>query len=301
MENNNGYLYNDQQYQQDIGMNIDNQQYQQDREMNINNQQYAGMENQQYQTSSASIFNHFGVVDRGVVPALNEDNMEGFLLLNNSVLCLCVADGLGSVYGGQISSVVAIKELQKYLHDFLLSDDPENMKYVLYNGIYMVNRIMHNFQRINPQLYSSFTSTLTVVLINQNKDMVIGHIGNSRLYLLREGAIYQLTDDDTVIYPLLKEGSMTHEEYKVHPDRNKLSRFLGDVEFKAYVEVGSVSKNDLLVLCTNGIYEMLSDEQIKEIVYEAGNSKDACESLVMNANNLGGIDNLGVIMTYVDF
>lgn len=299
----NQYIYNNPQYQ---GMSIDsNNQGYQNMPLNndMTNQPYVDISNDinNNKQVSTSIFNHYGVIDRGVVPTLNEDNMDGFLLLNDSVLCLCVADGLGSVHGGHISSVIAIKELQRYLQDFLISDEPENMKYVLYNGLYMINRIMHNFQRINPQLYGSFTSTITVVLINQNKTMVVGHIGNSRLYLLRDGNIYQLTDDDTIPYPLLKENKMTLEEYRVHPDRNKLTRFLGDIDFKAYVEIGNVSKNDLLLLCTNGIYEMLTDEQIKEIVYETGNSKDACESLIMNANNMGGIDNMGVIMTFIDF
>lgn len=263
-------------------------------------------ENNQYtdqtkQIADDGIFNHYGIIDKGIIPTLNEDNMDGFTLLNNSVICLCVADGLGSVYGGQISSVVAIKELQMFLEKFLIYDDTESMKYCLYQGIYMVNRIIGNYQRLNPELYGNFTSTLTVVLINQNRNVVIGHIGNSRLYLIREGNIYQITDDDTVAYSLLQENKITREEYRIHPDRNRLTKFLGDVSCEPLVIDDKLQKEDLILLCTNGIFEMLNDAQILEIIQQTGNSKDACESLIANANELGGIDNEAVLISYIDF
>lgn len=248
-----------------------------------------------------SLFNYYGLIDQGKVPKISEDNMEGFTLLNDTVLCLCIADGLGSQIGTQISSVIVIKEMKSFLEKYLLNDDPEHIKYILELGFYTINRIMNNYRKINPELYSSFTSTLTIALITKNKNMIIGHVGNTRLYMLRDGNIYQITQDDTVAMDLLNQGQIKKEEYKTHPDRNNLTKFMGDTTLNPYIQFGTVAKDDLILLCTNGLFEMLTDEQIKEVIYETGNSKDACESLINIANEIGGIDNIATLISYIDF
>lgn len=248
-----------------------------------------------------SFFNYYGIIDTGKVPTISEDNMEGFTLLNDNVLCMCVADGLGSIIGSQIPSVVVVKEMQKFLNKFLVNDTTEHMKYILNLGFYTVNRIIENFQRINPELFGSFTSTLTIVLINKRKEMVVGHVGNSRLYLLRDQNIIQLTSDDTIANELLSKGEIKESDYAVHPDRGILTKYMGKYDLEPFIDNGTVQKEDLILLCTNGLFEMLTDAQIKEIVYETGNSKEACESFVGNANALGGIDNIAAIISYIDF
>lgn len=246
-------------------------------------------------------FNFYGIIDPGKVPTISEDNMEGFKLLDETVLCMCVADGLGSVVGSQIPSVVVIKEMQKFLNKFLINDTTEHMKYILNLGFYTVNRIIENFQRINPEMFGSFTSTLTIVLINRRKEMVVGHVGNSRLYLLRDNNIIQLTTDDTVANELLVNKEIKEHEYSTHPDRGILTKYMGKYDLEPFIDNGTVQKEDLVLLCTNGLFEMLNDNQIKEIIYETGNSKDACESFVGNANALGGVDNIAAIISYIDF
>lgn len=251
--------------------------------------------------NESTIFNYYGLIDIGKIPTISEDNMEGFTLLNDNILCMCIADGLGSVIGSQISSVVAIKEIKNFLNKFIITDDVEHIKYILNLAFYTVNKIIENYQRINPELFGFFTSTLTIVLINKKKEMVLGHIGNSRLYLLREGNIFQLTNDDTIANDLLKQGLIKDIEYKVHPDRNRLTKYLGQNNLEPYIDNGTVQKDDLILLCTNGLFEMLTDNQISEIIYATGNSKDACESLIYNANTLGGIDNIATIISFIDF
>lgn len=277
-------------------------------EYNISNEYNTDMNNNYYNQSNMNMyinqnanFNHYGMTDIGKVSKINEDNIEGFKLLGDSVQCLAIADGLGSIHGGQISSVVVIDEIKNYLKKFLLYDEQNHMKQVLYSAIYMVNRVISNYQRINPELYGSFTSTITIVLINRNKQMVLGHVGNTRLYLLREGNIYQITRDDTYARDLVDCGEISEEEYKVHPDRNKLSKYIGEPNLEPYVNSGTLNKEDLLVLCSNGLFEMISEEQIKEIMYSTGNSKDACETFINAANELGGIDNIGVMVSYINF
>lgn len=267
---------------------------------NVPNENYpSAYLNQEKETNS--FFNFFGIIDKGKIPTISEDNMEGFTLLNDNVLCMCVADGLGSIIGSQIASVVVVKEMQKFLNKFLINDTTEHMKYILNLGFYTVNRIIENFQRINPEMFASFTSTLTIVLINKRKEMVVGHVGNSRLYLLRDKNIIQLTNDDTIANELLSRGEIKENEYVTHPDRGILTKYMGKYDLEPFVDNGTVQKEDLILLCTNGLFEMLTDDQIKEIVYATGNSKDACESFVGNANALGGVDNIAAIISYIDF
>lgn len=265
-----------------------------------NNIQYnnVGYESNVYNNIS---FNHFGMTDMGKVSKINEDYLEGFTLLDGELLCLTIADGLGSVHGGQISSVVVIDELKNYLIKYVTSTDNEHLQDILNKALYSINRIIYNYQRINPEVYGSFTSTITIAIINKKREMVMAHIGNSRLYLLRGDTINQLTSDDTFAMELVKQGKITSEEYKVHPDRNKLNNYLGSPNFNPFIGSGSLMKEDLVLLCTNGLFEMLNDEYIKAIMYETGNSKDACEKLIHDANELGGIDNIGIIISYIDF
>ena len=151
-------------------------------------------------------FNYYGRSDIGKVSKINEDLVTGFTLLNENVMCLIAADGLGSIIGGQFSSVVAVEEIKKYLEHFLVDSNVNFMKQILYNAIYTTNRVVSSYMNINPELYSSFTSTITIALVNKNKEMVVGHLGNSRLYMLRGGEIYQITRDDTIARDLIDKG-----------------------------------------------------------------------------------------------
>lgn len=285
-----------------MNYNVNNNEYYNDYTDNIYgyNNYYNGEENSNaYNFDNNEVFNFYGSTDIGKVSKFNEDLVSGFNLLNDTVMCLIVADGMGSVKGGQISSMVVVDEIKAYLSKFLIDDTVLSMKQTLYNSIYMTNRVVSNYMRINPDIYSSFTSTLTIVLVNRNKEMVLGHIGNSRLYMLREGEIYQITRDDTIARDLVDSGEITEEEYKVHPDRSRLNKYIGDPMMEPFVNSGTLQKEDLLLLCTNGLYEMLTDTDIKNIVYETGNSKDACEQLIESANRLGGVDNIGVMISYI--
>lgn len=302
---NNGNANYQGQYHSNANTNNGNANYQgqypSNANMNNENANFQGNMNNEIDMPSAKLFNHYGKTDIGKVAKINEDYVDGFSLLNDSVMCLCISDGLGSVQGGQFSSIVAIQELKDYLTNFLTNDTSDHIKFTLYNAMYLVNRIIYNYQRLNPELYGSFISTITVAIINKNKEMVIGHVGNTRAYIIRDNAIYQMTRDDTAARDLVDSKELLEEEYPQHPDRNRLTKWLGATKLDPYINVQKLERGDLILLTTNGVFEMISDENIKNLILETGNSKKACETIVDISNEQGGVDNMGVMLSYIDF
>lgn len=273
-----------------------------------NNYEFQNNYTQNYQTNNENpnindncIFNHYGIINIGKVAKINEDYLNGVYLLNNKVLCMGIADGMGSVLGGQISSVIAIDEILNYLNLFLKNDDIDSMKYALKMGIYMVNRIICNYSFLNPELYNSFFSTLTIALINTKKEMVIGHIGNTRLYILRNNEMVLLTRDDTEGRDLVDNNEITESMYKKHPRRNILTKYLGLNDMEPFIENYQLETNDFIILMTNGVFDLMSEEEIRDLIFEKQNSQEFCEGIIDTCNELGGIDNIGIMISFIDF
>jgi protein phosphatase len=142
-------------------------------------------------------------------------------------------------------------------------------------------------------------STLVCVLL-LGYHAYVAHIGDSRVYLLREGSIQQLTIDHSLVQHLVNIGQINAEDVRNHPQRNVIYRSLGD---KQQVEVDIYSQNllpeDRLLLCSDGLTGMLEDQVIQKIIQEAGSPQAACDQLVEAANQAGGSDNISAIVVEV--
>ena len=139
--------------------------------------------------------------------------------------------------------------------------------------------------------------TLIVVLIYRGR-MYIGHVGDSRVYRIRQNVFRQITKDHSYVQTLVKEGSITLEEAKVHPQKNKLIKAIGaeekispDIITKGFV------KGDIILICSDGLTNMIDDKYIYEIIMK--NVFDigvACNKLIEAANDNGGLDNVSAII-----
>ena len=244
-------------------------------------------------------FNFFGMNDKGLVREFNEDAFTGFV--HKNVLFLIVADGMGGKEGLNMASAVAVNEMTRHIERSVEMDNSEHLKKVVSDGLYWVNRVLLAYPKANDAFNGNIT-TLTVCAINANKDIVIGHAGNSRLYLLRNGMLAQMTKDHTEAQKLLEQGKITKEEARTHPDRWRLTRALGAAEdMPCDVFGGKLAGNDIVLLCSDGVFGMLSDPEIQQILAESGESKKACEWLIEGANKRGGVDNIAVLMSFVGF
>ncbi len=224
--------------------------------------------------------------DVGLVRAVNEDS---YLL--GDVL-FAVADGLGGHEAGEIASKMAVDMLGEY--PFLGQGNP-------------VDKLREAFQKINTTIYrysenergcKGMGTTLTALFI-QDCTAYIGHVGDSRAYLIRDKVIYALTEDDSVVAGLVKMGALTESEARVHPQRNLLTRAVGTlptVDIEIIKE--RIKPGDRFILCTDGLSGVINDSDILNIVRSEQAPAAVVDRLVTLANQNGGYDNVTVIAVF---
>lgn len=200
-----------------------------------------------------------------------------------------VADGMGGHKGGEVASQLAMETLEGAL--------PGGR--TLAEGIHAANAAV--FERSQEdRSVSGMGTTLTAVVV---EDMVasLAHVGDSRAYLLRAGDLRQLTDDHTLVSRMVRSGEISAAEAGVHPHRSVLTRALGT---EAQVEVDefdvALTDGDRLLLCSDGLTGMVTEEQILAILSAAPESQDAADRLVRAANRAGGVDNITVLILDVE-
>jgi PPM family protein phosphatase len=217
------------------------------------------------------------------VGKVREGNEDSFLVRPPMY---AVADGMGGALGGEVASSLALETIEQ------LSKEGEE---ALVDRIRRANEVV--FERsISDQKVSGMGTTLTVAQLDDD-DLRLGHVGDSRAYLLRAGDLRQLTEDHTLVGRMVKAGEITREEADIHPHRNVLIRVVG-TEPEVIVDEVSVAllDGDRVLLCTDGLTGMLSEEQIRAILENEPDPQKAAERLVRAANRAGGVDNITVVV-----
>lgn len=245
-------------------------------------------------------FNFYGQSDKGKVRPFNDDVFGGFI--HKDVLFLMLADSVGTQEGADAASAVALHEMNTFISKHLETDNVEHLKKTIQQGMFWTNRVILAYRRANEQVYGGAATALTVCAVTKNKDIVVGHVGNTRLYLLRLNTpLTQMTKDHTEAQALLEQGKITKEEVRIHPGRGVLTRAIGAYDDpQPDIFSGKLQQSDILVLLTDGIYNLLTDSEIEKIIIEAGESKRACEWLIEGMNQRGGIDNGAAVISYIN-
>ena len=200
-----------------------------------------------------------------------------------------VADGMGGAQAGEVASKLAAAALAE-------ADGSVG------GG---VERVISLIQEANRRVYSravedpsasGMGTTMTVALV-ENGGVVIGHVGDSRAYLARDGRLEQLTDDHSLVNELMKSGKLSAEEAETHPQRSVITRALGtdpDVDVDAFVV--EAHDRDVFLLCSDGLTTMVDDAQILDVLEHHRDDLDrAARTLVSEANRGGGEDNITVV------
>lgn len=197
-----------------------------------------------------------------------------------------VADGMGGARGGAVASSLALEKMEGLFH---------SGKGPLGELIRSANRAV--FERsVSDRKVSGMGTTLTAATIDDH-GAHLGHVGDSRAYLLRAGSLRRLTDDHTLVNRMVKAGEITAEEAGVHPHRNVLTRSIGtepdvDVDEKDVPLI----EGDRLLLCSDGLTGMVTEPQIQAILEATSDPQEAADRLVKAANRAGGIDNITVLI-----
>jgi len=218
--------------------------------------------------------------DVGLVREGNEDSYltEGPLF--------AVADGMGGHRGGEVASQLAVETLEKLFKEGA-GDLPDQVQ--------EANRVV--FERsVLDRKVAGMGTTLTAALVEGDR-VRLAHVGDSRAYLLRDGQLRLLTEDHTLVHRMVSEGEISKEEAETHPQRSVLTRALG-VDTVVDVDDDSlqVRPGDRLLLCTDGLTSMVSEDEIEDVLRTVPDPQEAAQRLVRMANEAGGVDNTTVVI-----
>ncbi|QSZ28390.1 Stp1/IreP family PP2C-type Ser/Thr phosphatase [Aceticella autotrophica] len=234
------------------------------------------------------------LTDTGNIRKNNEDSY--YISDNNDLRLAIVADGMGGHNGGEIASKYAIDSVLEYFKKnyINLNKNVDSIKEFIENSIRYANEMVFNKAFSNNDLIGMGT-TLTLLLLEQGF-YFIGHIGDSRAYLIRDNRIVQITEDHSYVEELVKIGKITHEEARTHPQKNLITRALGiNQEIEVDLFMGEVRPNDIYILCTDGLTNMLTDDQILKEFIDNTDIYKACDSLIKLAKFNGGYDNITIV------
>lgn len=240
-----------------------------------------------------------GYTDLGKTRPINED---GYYLSEYNkeldALYVMVADGMGGHQAGEIASTMAVQQVSEVINkNFTAGMDVPEVKELLVKAVKSANHVIFEQGRENEERRGMGT-TLTLCFVLGNK-AIVAHVGDSRAYLLRQDAWHQITSDHSLVQELLRNGQITEEEAIHHPQKNVITRALG-TDFGVEIDIYefTIYEGDILLLCTDGLSNMLSDERLKELIKQNyGCSLDRLsEQLVTAANEEGGYDNITAVL-----
>jgi protein phosphatase len=235
----------------------------------------------------------FAATDTGLARSGNEDSH----LKGDTVFA--VADGLGGHQAGEVASAAAVAPLADL--DGRDLGGPVEAAEALVAAVREANRAIMEQAAADPDQWGMGT-TLTAAAVVGGRDLQLAHVGDSRAYLLRGGELRQLTTDHTVIAELVRRGHLSPAQAALHPERSVLTRAVGldpdlQVDTPAAVQLQPA---DQVLLCSDGLTEVVADQRIAAVLTAAGGGDDACRSLVAAANDAGGPDNVTVVLLRVE-
>ncbi|NMA65570.1 MAG: Stp1/IreP family PP2C-type Ser/Thr phosphatase [Clostridiaceae bacterium] len=236
--------------------------------------------------------------DIGLKRDKNEDNWNIILDKEGNPVGFIIADGMGGHLAGEEASRIAVEEISSMVLD-CISQNPtlESIKQVITDRIRTINNKIMKYS--NDHLGGMDSGTTLSVGVVSNNCLYIAHIGDSRVYRIRDDQITRLTQDHSYVAELVKDGIISSDEAVHHPSRNRLTRALGFKEnFLPDFYTFPILPGDVYVFCTDGLYEDVDDEKILDVV-NSEPKETVAKRLVELAKEHGGNDNITVIVAWM--
>jgi serine/threonine protein phosphatase PrpC len=236
----------------------------------------------------------------------NEDS----LFVNPEQHLFVVADGMGGHAAGEIASKVAVESINEFV---CLTGGDEEITWpfgldenISYDGNRLKTAIRYANRKVleatkEKSEYEGMATTVAAVLVDGDTAN-LGHVGDSRVYLVRDGEITQLTSDHSWVNEQIQSGVISPDQARTHPLRNVVTRALGGKpDLQVDMQQHKAKAADILLLCSDGLTTMITDEDIARVVREAGGDVEkAAQALVASANAKGGEDNITVLLIRFD-
>jgi serine/threonine protein phosphatase PrpC len=269
------------------------------------------------------------LTDIGKIRGINEDSIwsqHNYTSRNEPIGLFIVCDGMGGHMGGEIASYWAIEAIKRELADLFALKDPRatvvlseeailaarsgklispqlvgiDLEKRMQTAIQKANRVVHEYAQRKPDKAGDAGTTLTMAVVH-GEHAIIANIGDSRVYMLRGHELRQITHDHSLVANLVDRGQILPDEVYEHPQRNVIYRFLGQKgQVKADIFQENLQPGDYLLLCSDGLWEMVrSDRQIVKIIETSNEPSIACKALIAAANEAGGEDNIAVVLVKI--
>lgn len=234
-------------------------------------------------------FEFYGITDIGLVRQNNEDSF----IIDQDLGFAAIADGMGGHFYGEIASQIAVTKVHERLKHYLKEKKDKGID-ILISSINEANKEI--FEKAQSIGNKRMGTTLTSILLSNTK-AYIAHIGDSRAYLIRDKKITQLTEDDSFVMEQYRKGNISLEDARNSPFKNILTKALGiNPEVTCYTRQLTTKANDILLLASDGLTNMLKENEILSIITNYDDIKKSANELVNNANIRGGQDNITVII-----
>jgi serine/threonine protein phosphatase PrpC len=239
--------------------------------------------------------------DTGLVRSHNEDSIA----ISTDCGLAIIADGMGGYNAGEVASGIATSILKEEIEQrlantqLMAADDGRHIQHLVVESVNYANASIIAAARAEPQ-YSGMGTTLVAALFHDDK-VTVSHIGDSRAYRLRQGAIEQITRDHSLVQEQIDAGLVSVEDARFAQNRNLITRAMGvDQDVDVEVHQHETEPGDIYLLCSDGLSDMLSTQDILDAMISSGGDLPvACDMLIQKANEQGGRDNISVVLIRV--
>lgn len=239
---------------------------------------------------------------------LKRDHNEDAIASDAEIGLVVLADGMGGYKAGEVASEIAVLTIVAELKETMLELEPGQLDPVtdmqaesllMMEAVRKANESIYQVSQDQPQCAGMGTTLVTGLFTNDR--LLVGHIGDSRMYRLREDVLTQLTEDHSLLQEQLNSGLITPEQAKTSTNKNLVTRALGvDPEVELELNEFDVEVGDIYLLCSDGLTDLVEDEQIHDTLSSLHTNLElAANHLIQLANDNGGKDNISVILIRV--
>lgn len=240
-------------------------------------------------------FEYFSMTD----PGRARDNNEDSVAVDEKAALVVLADGMGGYNAGEVASGMATSfiksELGRWMTEASANASDTDVRRAMDICVDNANRAIFNASNSNPQ-YAGMGTTLVMAVMREGR-ILIGHIGDSRAYRYRAGKIAQVTKDHSLLQEQIDAGLITPEQAAYSSNKNLVTRAVG-VEDTVLLETHTheLLPGDVVLLCSDGLSDMITDEQIAGVLQSTNDLQEAGIGLIAAANGAGGRDNIAVVL-----
>jgi protein phosphatase len=239
---------------------------------------------------------HSGRTDVGMIRSGNEDNFAVDVTPTRGIFI--VADGMGGHAAGEVASEMAVQIVLREIKEVADLSDGSATK-ILGEALKLANRAIHD--RTITEVDKQGMGTTASVLLLSDARYLIGQVGDSRVYLLRDGALKQLTKDHSYVQEQVDLGNLTPEQARYHPYSNVITRCVGaSPEVEPDLYAGEARTGDIYLVASDGLTGMVDDRRLAQLLMSRAEPDRKVQALIAEANARGGLDNITAIVIHVD-